>query len=195
MLTVPKLPPELKPFCLGFLDLLERWNRRHSLTALPSDARREELLLDSAVLLPWILRLPPGATVADFGTGMGVPALVLAAARPDIGVLALDKSTKKLAFVRQAALELGIRNLQVEAGRIEDIPPIGADLGTAKAVGPLGLLLGWWARHGGANAPFLALKGPAWEEELPLAGYSCQPHPYHLPTRGERVVVEVVRKG
>lgn len=195
MTTVPFLPPELGPFCLEFLDLLDRWNRRHSLTALPPGARKEELLLDSAVLLPWIQRLAPGAQVVDFGTGMGVPALVLAAARADIRVLALDKSAKKLAFVRQAALELGLRNLQVGAGRIEDLAPIGADLGTAKAVGPLDLLLGWWARHGAPGAPFLALKGPAWEEELPLEGCTCVPHPYHLPSRGARVVVEVLRRG
>lgn len=195
MSTVPTLPSELEPFCLAFLDLLEHWNRRHSLTALPPAARKEELLLDSAVLLPWIQHLPPAAVVADFGTGMGIPALVLAAARQDIQVLALDKSAKKLAFVRQAALELRLANLEARPGRVEDLAPIGADLGTAKAVGPLPLLLGWWARHGAPGAPFLALKGPAWAEELPLAGHVCQAHPYRLPTRGERVLVEVVRGG
>lgn len=193
MPPVPVLPPELDSFCLGFLDLLEHWNRRHSLTAVPAGERREELLLDSAVLLPWIRPLPPGARIADFGTGMGIPALLLAAARPDLHVLALDKASKKLAFVRQAALELGLGNLEALPGRIEDLPPVKADLGTAKAVGPLALLLGWWDRHGAPQAPFLALKGPAWAEELPLQGRTCRPHAYRLPTRGERVLVEVVR--
>lgn len=195
MSTVPFLPPELGSFCLAFLDLLENWNRRHSLTALPPAVREEELLLDSAVLLPWINRLAAASVVADFGTGMGIPALVLAAARRDIRVLAVDKTAKKLAFVRQAALELGLTNLEIRPGRIEDLAPLGADLGTAKAVGPLPLLLGWWARHGAPGAPFLALKGPAWAEELPLAGHICRAHPYRLPTRGERVLVEVVRGG
>lgn len=195
MATSPFLPPGLDSFCLAFLDLLEHWNRRHSLTALPPSARKEELLLDSAVLLPWIDRLAPASLVADFGTGMGIPALVLAAARRDIRVVALDKSAKKLAFVRQAALELGLANLEARPGRIEELGPIGADLGTAKAVGPLPLLLGWWAQHGAPGAPFLALKGPAWMEEPPLVDHVCQAHPYRLPTRGERVLVEVVRRG
>lgn len=192
MTAVPRLPPGLEPFCLGFLDLLERWNRRQSLTALPPGARREELLLDAAALLPWLERLPPGARVADFGTGMGVPALVLAAARPDLEVAAVDRSTRKLAFVRQAALELGLANLRTHAGAAEDLPPLEADLGTAKAVGTLDLLLGWWARHGRPGAPFLALKGPSWREELPVPGWTCEAADYRLPTRGARVVVVAV---
>jgi 16S rRNA (guanine527-N7)-methyltransferase len=190
MSHTPILPPELKPFYLAFLDLLERWNRRHKLTALPPGIREEELLQDSSVLLPWIHRLESGSKVVDFGTGMGVPAMLLAAARKDIRVIAMDKTTRKLAFVRQAILELGLENLQVLSGRIEEQPPLGAGLGTAKAVGPLVLLLNWWERHGSPHSPFLALKGPAWQEELPVSGWSFRAHPYHLPTRGERVLVE-----
>lgn len=171
--------------------MLERWNRRHHLTSLPPEAREEELLLDSAVLLPWIEALEPGVRVVDFGTGMGIPALLLAAARPDLELVAVDKSSKKLAFVRQVALELGLANLRPLAGRAEDLPPLGAALGTAKAVGPLSLLAAWWTRHRAGSAPFLALKGPAWREELPVPGWQAEPHPYALPTRGVRVLVEL----
>lgn len=186
----PIILPELRPFCLAFLDLLDHWNRRNSLTALPQEAREEELLQDSSVLLPWIQKLEPGADVVDFGTGMGVPAILLAAARKDIRVIAMDKTIKKLAFVRQVALELGLDNLEICSGRIEEQPPLGAVMGTAKAVGPLPLLLKWWGRHGSAQSSFLALKGPAWQLELPVPGWSFRAHPYHLPTRGERVLVE-----
>ena len=186
----PTMDPGMKSFSLTFLDLLDHWNRRHSLTALPKEAREEELILDSLVLQPWVMALDPGARVVDFGTGMGIPALVLAAFRADIRVIAVDKTAKKLAFVRQASLELGLGNLQVVAGRIEELPPLQGALGTAKAVGPLAQLLGWWERHGAPGSRFLALKGPAWQEELPVPGWSFEAHPYRLPTRGQRVVVE-----
>lgn len=195
MASTLSLPPELRPFSLKFLALLEKWNRVHSLTALPPAAREEELLLDSTVLLPWLDPLKPGALVVDFGTGMGIPAILLAARRPDLQVIAMDKSLKKMAFVRHAGAELGLANLQTRAGRIEEQPPCRADLGTAKAVGPLSLLLGWWERHGAPGAPFLGLKGPNWQEESPVPGWELQPHPYHLPTRGGRVLVEARRKG
>lgn len=195
MSVASEFPPRLEPFSLAFLDLLEHWNRRHSLTALPVEARREELLIDSSFLFPWVERLESGSDVVDFGTGMGIPALVMAAFRKDIQVVAIDKANKKLAFVRQAALELGLTNIRVLPGRAEQLPPLRAALGTAKAVGPLRLLLDWWARHDSAQARFLALKGPAWQQELPLPGWSFKAHPYHLPTRGERVLVEAWRDG
>jgi len=183
-----QLPTRLEAPIAAWLELLERWNRTHALTALPREARREELILDSASLLPFLEGLPAGAGIVDFGTGMGIPAVVLALARPDLTVHALDKAHKKIAFVRQAALELGIRNLVGVAARAEDLQPLGASLGVAKAVGTLDLLLGWWARHGAPGAPFLALKGAS---EAPPPGWSATVHPYHLPTRGERVVLEL----
>ncbi len=177
-----------------YLALLDRWNRTHALTALAKSERYEELLLDAAVLLPFLEALPAGARVADLGTGMGCPAVVLALARPDLEILAVDASAKKLAFVRQAALELPLPNLRPLHGRLEDLAPLGADLGTAKALGSLEQLAGWWARHGRPGAPFLALKGPDWERESLPGDWTASPTPYTLPTRGRRVVVALSRR-
>jgi 16S rRNA (guanine527-N7)-methyltransferase len=177
-----------------YLVLLDRWNRTHALTSLPQAERWEELILDAAALLPFLEPLAPGSRVADLGTGMGCPAVVLALARPDLEVLAVDASAKKLAFVRQAALELPVPNLKAVQGRLEDLAPLGADLGTAKALGSLEQLMGWWSRHGKADAPFLALKGPDWSREPLPSGWEATPHPYTLPTRGQRVVVELGRQ-
>jgi len=185
----PHLPVPLSEPLGRYLDLLDRWNRTHSLTSLPKAERWEELLLDAAALLPFLDALPAGSRVADLGTGMGCPAVVLALARPDLEVLAVDASAKKLAFVRQASLELPVPNLRPVHGRLEDLPPLLADLGTAKALGTLGQLAAWWARHGKVGAPFLALKGPEWIAEPLPTGWEATPHPYVLPTRGRRVVV------
>lgn len=182
----PVLPPDLTSGLQAYLTLLERWNRIHALTALPAEARWEELVLDSAALLPHLRPLPPGAVVGDFGTGMGMPAVLVAMARPDLRVLALDKAKKKLAFVAQAALELGLGNLEPRHGRFEDHPPLNLDAGCAKALASVDLLRGWWTRHGQPGAPFFALK-TAPDPSLPAAG--CEVHPYDLPTRGHRAVV------
>lgn len=173
-----------------YLELLDRWNRTHALTALDPDQRLEELVLDSAALLPFLAPLAPGSRVVDFGTGMGVPAVPLAILRPDLELVALDKSRKKIAFVRQAALELGLANLRPLAGRAEEVAPLEAHAGVAKAVGAMDLLAGWWRRHGRPEAPFLALKGSGEPAGAP-AGCSVKTHPYRLPSRGERAVLEL----
>lgn len=171
-----------------FLELLEHWNQRHALTALAPELRREELIQDSLALLPLLRDLPAGSRVIDFGTGMGIPALPLALARPDLQVVALDASSKKIAFVRQATLELGLKNLSPRCGRAEQMEPLEGDLGCAKAVGSLELLMGWWSRHRRPGAPFLALKGT--EEPAP-PGWSLEAHPYELPTRGRRWILRL----
>lgn len=186
---VPQLPSRLNDPLRHFLELLERWNRTHALTALPPAVRREELLLDAAALLPFLEPLPPGSRVADLGTGMGSPAVVLALARPDLTVLGVDAASKKLAFLRQVVLELPVPNLQVIQGRLEGLPPLEADWGTAKALGSVPQLLAWWERHGRPGSPFHALKGREAAEEPPPVGWDVEVHPYELPSRGQRVVM------
>ncbi len=184
------LPSTLRPALNHYLDLLNRWNNTHALTSLPPAVRREELLEDAAPLLPFLDLLPSGARVVDLGTGMGCPAVVLALARPDLEVVGIDSAGKKMAFLRQVALELSLPNLKALQGRFESLPPQAGDLGVAKALAPLDMLLKWWERHGRPGTPFLALKGPGWTSEVQPPGWTFTPHPYVLPTRGERVVVE-----
>ncbi|HEU4950340.1 MAG TPA: RsmG family class I SAM-dependent methyltransferase [Holophagaceae bacterium] len=190
---IPRLPPELEPALQAWLTLLDRWNRTHALTALPPEARWEELVQDPAALLPGLNQLPSGSIVADLGTGMGSPAVVLALARPDLRILGVDASAKKLAFLRQSALELGLRNLEAVHGRFESLPALGADLGVAKALAPLDQLAGWWARHARPGAPLLALKGPGWRAEAMPPGWRIEAGPYRLPTRGDRVLLTLTQ--
>ena len=188
---MPALPKELTAPLRAFLGLLDRWNRTHSLTALPAGARWEELVLDAAALLPHLSALQPGSVVADLGTGMGSPAMILALARPDLRILGVDSAGKKLAFLRQAALELGVKNLQTVHGRFETLPPLGADLGVAKALADLDQLATWWRRLGKPGTSLLALKGPEWVTEPRPTGWTLAEHPYELPTRGRRAIVEL----
>lgn len=191
----PKIPSGLRAPLREYLNLLDRWNRIHALTALPLEARWEELVLDSAALLGPLKELPAGSRVGDFGTGMGMPAILLAFARPDLRVLALDKSKKKIAFVRQAALELGLANLDLLHGRFEQLPPLGLDAGVAKALAPLADLAAWWERHGRPGAAFYALKGPERLSESQPPGWDLEALPYRLPTKGERAVVRMKKGG
>lgn len=190
----PIVPPSIQEPVRQFLVLLDQWNATHALTALPPESRFEELVQDSCALLPHLAVLTPGAALVDFGTGMGIPSVVIAMARPDLRIHAVDKSKKKIAFVRQVAMELGLPNLLPIAARAEEIPALEADMGMAKAVGSLALLTGWWHRHGKRGAPLLLAKGEGWKTEPCPRGWCLQEHPYQLPTRGERVLLRLVQE-
>ena len=108
---------------MGYVDLLEKWNRTYNLTAI-----REPLemvihhLLDSLAVLPH-LSGNVGAGLADVGAGAGLPGIPIAIARPEWQVTLNDSSEKKIAFLRQAAIELGLSNAAVHAGRVERWTP------------------------------------------------------------------------
>jgi 16S rRNA (guanine527-N7)-methyltransferase len=190
----PIVPTSILPILNDYLALLDRWNHIHALTSLEPPERFEELILDSAALLPFLDTIHAGQRMVDFGTGMGVPSVVLAAARPDLEIIALDKSKKKMAFLSQVAMELGLSNLKPITTRAEDLSPLQAAMGAAKAVGSLSLLTNWWERHQAPGAPLLALKGPEWEQEPPPpSGWSVDVHPYQLPHRGARFVVRLTK--
>jgi 16S rRNA (guanine527-N7)-methyltransferase len=79
-------------------------------------------LLDSLSVLP---HLPLGAQarVADAGSGAGLPGIPLAIARPGWRVALAESSQKKAAFLRQAAIELSLGNVEVHEGRVESWRP------------------------------------------------------------------------
>jgi 16S rRNA (guanine527-N7)-methyltransferase len=173
---------------------LDKWNGVHSLTGLAPAQCFEALLLDSAALLPHLEYIPAGSLVADFGSGMGIPAFVIAAHRPDLMVSAIDRSRKKTAFVRQAALEFKLANLRATCGPIESLAPLNAQFGTAKAVGDLGTLLSWWKRHSAPGAPFFAFKGPRWDCSEIGEEWNHEAFPYSLPNMGKRAIIKICAK-
>lgn len=64
--------------------------------------------------------LPQGARVLDIGCGPGFPSIPLAIARPDLKVIALDSTAKKITFVSEVAKKIGLTNLTAISGRAED---------------------------------------------------------------------------
>ncbi len=113
-----ELAPRARAQLLGYVELLARWNRVYNLTAIrnPVDMVSHHLL-DSMVVIPH-LAVPDGG-LADVGSGAGLPGIPLAIARPHWQVTLNDASQKKTAFLRQAAIELGLPNVTVHEGRVE----------------------------------------------------------------------------
>lgn len=104
---------------LELIALLERWGRAYNLTAVRDPLRMvSHHLLDSLALAPFIR----GARVLDAGTGAGFPGLPLAIAYPERHFVLLDSNGKKVRFVRQAVMELGLKNVEAVQVRIESYP-------------------------------------------------------------------------
>jgi len=105
---------------LGYLALLHKWNRVYNLTAIRDTQQMvSHHLLDSLAVVPhlWAGRW------LDVGCGAGLPGLVLAVAQPGWQFTLLDSNSKKTSFVQQAVIELGLSNVSVHCGRVEEWQP------------------------------------------------------------------------
>lgn len=144
---------------LSYLELLLKWNRSFNLTAV-----REPLemvsrhLLDSLSIYSYV----EGPSVLDVGTGPGLPGIPLALLLPEKSFSLLDSNGKKIRFVRQAAMELGLKNLTVVHQRIEEYrPPKAFDTLMARAFMSLGDLYSLCERLLLPGGCLLAMKGTA----------------------------------
>ncbi len=182
---------------LDYLALLLKWNRAYNLTAVrdPKEMVPRQLL-DSLSILPFI----QGQRILDVGTGAGLPGIPLAIALPDSSFTLLDSNGKKTRFVQQARMELGLENVVVVQGRVEDHKPDGGyHTITCRAFAALPKIMELTRHLAAAGAQLVAMKGTAPEEEItPLeqSGLSAEIKPLQLPmTEGERHAILVQYPG
>ncbi|WP_116947892.1 16S rRNA (guanine(527)-N(7))-methyltransferase RsmG [Jiangella endophytica] len=121
-------------------------------------------ILNSAVVAELV---DEGRTVADVGSGAGLPGIPLAIARPDLEVVLIEPLLRRSEFLAETVAALGLDGVSVLRSRAEDVRPRARfDVVTARAVAPMDRLAGWTLpllRPGGV---LLALKGQSVSEEL-----------------------------
>jgi 16S rRNA (guanine527-N7)-methyltransferase len=137
------LPGGANERLLGYLDLLERWNRTYNLTAIRDrQAMLKQHLLDSLAVLPLIEKSALAARhgqlrIADVGSGAGLPGIPLALARPEWQVTTIETVEKKSAFQQQAKIELAVANLTVINARVEQFASAQFDCVISRAFASL----------------------------------------------------------
>src|SRR5690348_2024095 len=118
---------------LAYQALLQRWNGTYNLTAVRDPAQMvTRHLLDSLAVLPFVR----GRSLADLGSGAGLPGIPLAIARPDMQVTLVDSNGKKARFLREVVRGLPLKNVSVQQVRAEDLQG-GFDCVTARAFASL----------------------------------------------------------
>ncbi|MDO9449880.1 MAG: 16S rRNA (guanine(527)-N(7))-methyltransferase RsmG [Rugosibacter sp.] len=180
------LPESAQEQFLGYLMLLKKWNATYNLTSIREEsAMLTQHLLDSLSILP---HLEKSALVArrwmDVGSGAGLPGIPLAIACPQIQMALIDSVDKKTAFQRQVKIELGLSNLTILGGRVENQPAAQCDAVISRAFAELAdfvSLAGHLLAEGGA---LYAMKGQLPHEEiarLPAGWHVAQCLPLKVP--------------
>ena len=156
------LPPDAVPRLLDYLALLERWNAAYNLTAIRDPAEMvTRHLLDSLAILPYV----HGDSLADLGTGPGLPGIPLAIAAPGRQVLLVDSNGKKVRFLREAIRALKLEGVRAVHSRVEAVEG-RFDCITARAFATLADMLAWGGHLLAPDGTWLAMKGKVSDEEL-----------------------------
>lgn len=114
--------------------------------------------------------VPEGARVLDLGCGPGFPSIPLAIMRPDLEIVALDSTAKKIDFVQESTEILQLSNINAISGRAEDTKLKKAlgkfDVVVSRAVARLNILCELCLPYLKIGGSLIALKGAKYEEEL-----------------------------
>jgi 16S rRNA (guanine527-N7)-methyltransferase len=186
------LPAGAEDRLAAYLALLVKWNKVYNLTAIRDP--REMIthhLLDSLAVLPELEKNSALAgrclRLADVGSGAGLPGIVLAIVRPAWSITSVEAVEKKAAFQRQAKIELGLANLAIHGGRVEELRDT-FDAAISRAFASLADFVGLaghlapclWAMKGVYPADELAALPAGWRlaasQELSVPGLGAQRH-------------------
>jgi 16S rRNA (guanine527-N7)-methyltransferase len=110
---------------LGYLDLIQKWNKVYNLTSVrdPKEMLTHHLLDSLAVIGPLMrhVDLTAAKSLLDVGSGGGLPGVVIAIVCPQLQVSCVDTVTKKATFIQQVALTLKLPNLRGVHARVESM--------------------------------------------------------------------------
>jgi 16S rRNA (guanine527-N7)-methyltransferase len=127
---------------------------------------------DSLSLLTLPLFSKTGARVADIGCGGGFPGIPIALARPDLRLVMVDSTEKKIRYVERTAEKFGIEKMKCVAGRAEALAAPRAqlrekfDIVTSRAVARLSVLSEICLPFVATGGYFVAMKAAEASSEL-----------------------------
>lgn len=147
-----------------YVQLIDKWNKAYNLTSVrdPKEMLVKHIL-DSIVVAPHLEK----TNYIDVGTGPGLPGIPLAIMLPQKQFTLLDSLGKRVRFMKQAAFELGLKNVNPVQSRVEQYQSdIQLDGVLSRAFASLKDMLHWCQHLVNSEGCFLALKGQLPVEEL-----------------------------
>lgn len=154
-----------------YKELIKEWNQKINLTAITED---EEIIkkhfIDSIKIFefPYVKK---AKSVIDIGTGGGFPGIPMKIVNPESKMVLLDSLNKRINFLNLVIKELNLSNIETIHGRAEDFAQDDEyrekfDLAVSRAVANTTVLLELCLPYVKVGGYFVALKGPAIDEEI-----------------------------
>ena len=151
---------------ITYYEMLVEWNQVMNLTAITEyEEVMKKHFLDSITLIK-AFDITKKVSVIDVGCGAGFPGLALKIAYPNLKVTLLDSLNKRIHFLDEVIVKLGLEGVETIHGRAEDFAKPGKlrecyDLAVSRAVANLSTLSEYclpFVKKGGYFIPFKSEK-------------------------------------
>ena len=150
------LEPETILKLENFASLLHEWNQIHNLTGAKTMDAIYVNIVDSLYPLTFIKK---PKTLLDVGTGAGFPGLALAISMPECEVVLAEPLKKRVSFLKYAVIDGDLKNVRVEAKRVEFVVDDAFDMISSRAVSNTKLLLDLTKEISDKETEYLFYKG------------------------------------
>lgn len=171
-------------------ELYADWNSKINVISRKDIEQLPERHFLHSLAIHRFIRFNPGAVVLDVGTGGGFPGLPLAIMNPEVSFILADSIAKKIRVVYEISRTLGLKNVQAERSRAEEIKG-EVDYVVSRATAPMTDLVAWTrnilksGQAGSMPNGWLVLKGGDLKDELQPFRKIIEIHPLSEIFEGE----------
>ena len=151
-----------------YMKLLLEWNEKINLTAITDENEIiKKHFVDSLTIFNLVKE---NYKIIDVGTGAGFPGIPIAITK-NVDITLLDSLNKRINFLNEVKLSLGLNNIETVHGRAEEIavkPEYREryDIAVSRAVAPMNVLLEYLLPFVKVGGFCICMKGPKVSEEL-----------------------------
>jgi len=156
---------------IQYKDMIQEWNQKVNLTAITEDSEIIKKHFIDSIKIFKFQGLKDADRIIDIGTGGGFPGIPMKIMFPDMEVVLLDSLNKRINFLNEVINKLGLKKITAIHGRAEDFAREAAyregfDAVVSRAVANLTTLSELCIPYVKVGGNFIAMKGPAIDEEL-----------------------------
>lgn len=156
---------------MQYKDLVIEWNEKINLTAITEEEEFIKKHFIDSIKVFRSSELKDSKKIIDIGTGAGFPGIPIKIINPDIEVVLLDSLNKRVNFLNEVISKLQLKGITAIHGRAEDFAREkkyreAFDAAVSRAVANMAVLSELCIPYVKLNGHFIALKGPAVDEEI-----------------------------
>lgn len=156
---------------MKYKEMIKEWNEKINLTAITEDDEIVKKHFIDSIKAFEFTSLKKSKKIIDVGTGAGLPGIPIKIVSPEIEVVLLDSLNKRVIFLNEVIKALDLKGITAVHGRAEDFARENSyrekfDVAVSRAVANMAVLSELCLPYVKVDGHFIALKGPAVEEEI-----------------------------